>query len=92
VEDGQQAIVFVQTDAKKQLYTMRRVEVTHRFEKTAFVRSRAEDIKKPLTREEAEQGLLPKAPLHKDERVLLRGAVELKAALQDKESGSLQEQ
>jgi cobalt-zinc-cadmium efflux system membrane fusion protein len=39
VEDGQYAVVFVQTDPAKQHYQMRRVQVTHRFDKTAFVRS-----------------------------------------------------
>jgi cobalt-zinc-cadmium efflux system membrane fusion protein len=39
VEDGPNCIVFVQTDAAKQHYRMRRVQPTHRFETTAFVRS-----------------------------------------------------
>jgi len=39
-----------------------------------------------LTAKEAEEGLLPKEPLRPGERVLLAGAVELKAALQDLES------
>jgi cobalt-zinc-cadmium efflux system membrane fusion protein len=86
VEDGQQAIVFVQDKHKKDQFTMRRVEVTHRFEETAFVRSTDIPLDERFGREEKEQGLLPKEPLHKGDRVLLRGAVELKAALLDKES------
>ncbi len=39
VEDGKDSIVFVQTDPKKPVYTMRRVQVTNRFERTAYVRS-----------------------------------------------------
>ena len=40
VEDGQQSIVFVQTDPAKHYYTMRRVEVTERLDRTVFVRSK----------------------------------------------------
>ena len=39
VEDGKDSIVFVQTDRKEAVYTMRRVQVTNRFERTAYVRS-----------------------------------------------------
>ena len=46
VEDGKDSIVFVQTDPKEPVYTMRRVEVTNRFEQTAYVRS------VPLTKDE----------------------------------------
>ena len=38
VEDGRQSLVFVQPDAAKHEFTMRRVQVTHRFERTVFVR------------------------------------------------------
>jgi cobalt-zinc-cadmium efflux system membrane fusion protein len=86
VEDGQQAVVFVQNKQNKDLFTMRRVQVTHRFEGTAFVRCTDIPPKEQLTREEREQGLLPKEPLQVGERVLVRGAVELKAALLDRES------
>jgi cobalt-zinc-cadmium efflux system membrane fusion protein len=91
VEDGQQAIVFVQDKTKKDHFTMRRVQVTHRFERTAFIRSSTIPKKERLKPEEREQGLLPREPLQEGERVLLRGAVELKAALLDKESESSKE-
>ena len=39
VDDGRQSLVFVQPDAAKHQFTMRRVQVTHRFEHTVFVRS-----------------------------------------------------
>jgi cobalt-zinc-cadmium efflux system membrane fusion protein len=91
VEDGQQSIVFVQSDPVKHHYTMRRVELTHRFEKTAFVRATPIPKEKQLTREEKELGLLPKVPLRPGERVLVRGAVELKAALLDRESASVKD-
>src|SRR5262249_26695787 len=53
-EDGQQCVVFVQTDAKKHHYTMRRVVVTHRFDKTAFIRSDPLPEAERLTSEEKE--------------------------------------
>ena len=40
VEDGKDSIVFVQTDPKEPVYTMRRVEVANRFDRTAYVRMR----------------------------------------------------
>ena len=39
VDDGRQSLVFVQPDAAKHQFTMRRVHVTHRFDHTVFVRS-----------------------------------------------------
>jgi cobalt-zinc-cadmium efflux system membrane fusion protein len=86
VEDGQYAVVFVQTDAGKHHYRMRRVQLTHRFEKTAFVRSKPFAPNGALTAEEKELGLLPKEPLLPGERVLKTGVGELKAALLDLES------
>ena len=38
VDDGRQSLVFVQPDAAKHQFTMRRVQVTHRFDRTVFVR------------------------------------------------------
>jgi cobalt-zinc-cadmium efflux system membrane fusion protein len=85
VDDGQQSIVFVEIDAARHYYTMRRVEITDRFDKVAYVRSRPFE-QDDRTREEKELGLLPKEPLHAGERVLQTGAGELKAELMDKES------
>jgi cobalt-zinc-cadmium efflux system membrane fusion protein len=85
VDDGRQSIVFVQTDAARHYYTMRRVELTDRFDKVAYVRSRAFEHD-DRTSEEKELGLLAKEPLHAGERVLQTGAGELKAELTDKES------
>jgi cobalt-zinc-cadmium efflux system membrane fusion protein len=87
VEDGQMCVVFVQSDPAKHLYTMRRVQLVHRFEKVAFVRSSpftAEERK--LTATEKEQGLLPPEPLRPGERILKTGVGELKAALLELES------
>ena len=86
VDDGMQSLVFVQSDPAVHQFTMRRVQVTHRFDRSVFVRDTPLPKEEQLTAKEAEEGLLPKAPLRSGERVLLSGAVELKAALQDLES------
>jgi cobalt-zinc-cadmium efflux system membrane fusion protein len=79
-------IVFVQTNAQKQYYTMRRVDLVARFDKTVFVRSRPFAKGEELTAEEAELGMLPKRPLVSGERILRTGVGELKSALLEKES------
>ena len=56
--------------AAKHQFTMRRVQVTHRFERTVFVRSTPIPKEEQLTAQEAEEGLLPKEPLRPGERVL----------------------
>ena len=81
-----QSVVFVQSDPAAHQFTMRRVHVTHRFDRSVFVRNTPLPKEEQLTAKEAEEGLLPKEPLRPGERVLLAGAVELKAALQDLES------
>jgi cobalt-zinc-cadmium efflux system membrane fusion protein len=86
VEDGKYCVVFVQPDADKPYYTMRRVQLTDRFEKTAFVRSTPLAEKERLSAEEKEMGMPPKQPLRPGERILLSGVGELKAALIDLES------
>ncbi len=86
LEDGLQSVVFVQPDAAVERFTMRRVQVTHRFERSVFVRSSPIPKQDQLTALEAEEGLLPKEALRSGERVLLSGAVELKAALLELES------
>jgi cobalt-zinc-cadmium efflux system membrane fusion protein len=88
VDDGKQSVVFVQEDPAKHQYTMRRVQVTHRFEQKVFVRSVPIPKNDQLTEQEAEEGLLPKAPLLPGERVLQSGGVELKSALLSLQSQS----
>jgi cobalt-zinc-cadmium efflux system membrane fusion protein len=44
VDDGRACFVFVETDAKRHHYTLRRVEVTHRYEDVLFVRSSRGDV------------------------------------------------
>ncbi len=86
VEDGKQSVVFVQPDAAKREFVMRRVEVTHRFDTTMFVRATTIPKDAQLTAEEADEGLLPKEPLRPGERVLVAGAMELKRVVMDLES------
>jgi cobalt-zinc-cadmium efflux system membrane fusion protein len=86
VDDGQQSIVFVQSNAQKQYYTMRRVELVGRFDKTVYVRTRRFTKAEELTVEEAELGMLPRQPLAPGERILLTGVGELKSALLEKTS------
>jgi membrane fusion protein, heavy metal efflux system len=86
VDDGRQSLVFVQPDASKTLYTMRRVQVTHRFERSVFVRSSPFSKDEQLTAAEAEEGLLPKEPIRPGDRVLTAGSVELKRVAIDLES------
>jgi cobalt-zinc-cadmium efflux system membrane fusion protein len=76
----------VQPDPVKHNYTMRRIQLTHRFEKTAFVRSQPFAEKERLTADEKEMGMLPLTPLRPGERILRSGVGELKAALLDLES------
>jgi membrane fusion protein, heavy metal efflux system len=86
VEDGRQSLVFVQPDSATHQFTMRRVQVTHRFDRTAFVRDTPIPKQEQLTAQEAEEGLLPKEPLRPGERVLLSGSLELKRVVSDLES------
>jgi len=86
VDDGKQSLVFVQPDVGAHHFTMRRVQVTQRFDRTVFVRDTPIPKEEQLTALEAEEGLLPKEALRPGERVLLSGAVELKAAVLDLES------
>jgi len=85
-EDGKHSFVFVQPNPALPRYSMRRVQVTHRFEKTAFVRSRLTPAEEKLTPEEAAQGLQPYEPLKPGEHFITSGVLELRAALEDKES------
>jgi cobalt-zinc-cadmium efflux system membrane fusion protein len=85
-EDGKQSFVFVQPDPAQPRYTMRRVKVTHRFEKTAFVRDRLTPAEQKLSPEEIAQGLQPYEPLKPGERFITSGVLELRGALEDMES------
>jgi cobalt-zinc-cadmium efflux system membrane fusion protein len=91
VEDGKDSIVFVQANPERPVYTMRRVQVTNRFDRTAYVRSVATPKNKELAAEEEAQPSLPTEPLCEGERVLTTGALELKTALESKLSEGTKE-
>jgi hypothetical protein len=76
VDDGKQSLVFVQPDPASHQFTMRRVQVIERFDRTVFVRKTPIPKEEQLTGQEAEEGLLPKEALRPGERVLLSGAVD----------------
>jgi cobalt-zinc-cadmium efflux system membrane fusion protein len=86
VDDGRQCVVFVQPDPAAPLFTLRRVEVTHRFDQSVYVRSRLPTGAPALTPAEKDQGLLPREPLREGERVLAEGVLELKKELEGRES------
>jgi membrane fusion protein, heavy metal efflux system len=85
-EDGLQSLVFVQPDPTKREYTMRRVQVTHRFDRSVFIRKTPLAAETQRTPEEADAGLLPKEPLQPGDRVLVAATVELKRVVIDLES------
>ena len=92
VDDGKQCVVFIQPDANEPNYTIRRVLVTHRFDKTAFVRSRLTAAEQKLKPEEKEVGVRVSEPLRPGERVLTAGVLELKKELEDKEATDAEKQ
>jgi len=83
VDDGKQSLVFVLSDPAEHRFTMRRVQVVERFNRTVFVRKSPIPKEEQLTAQEADQGLLPKEALQPGERVLTRGVVERYRVVQD---------
>ena len=83
VDDGRLSFVFVQPDPGKDRFTLRRVLVTHRFDKTAFVKSKLTPKEKERTPDEVKKGIPAAEPLRPGERYLGTGALELRAALED---------
>lgn len=75
VEDGNESVVLVQKDPKQDRFYRRRVAVVRRFADVVYVRSR-------VTPEERARG---QEPLKAGEIVVSAGALELKAALVDRE-------
>jgi cobalt-zinc-cadmium efflux system membrane fusion protein len=76
-----QMLVWVEKDAKKREYVLRRVAVEHRFEQFSIVRSKLTEKDKQLSAIEQARGRRPIEPLLPGERVLTDGIVELTAAL-----------
>lgn len=98
VDDGKQGLVFVQTDPARPQYTMRRVEVTNRFERTVFVRSELDSKLTPkqvtqweLTDQDKEEGLMSRQLLKPGERLIKSGTGELKLAVLALESQARKE-
>jgi cobalt-zinc-cadmium efflux system membrane fusion protein len=83
VEDGNRSYLFIQTDAVKHHYALRRVLVTHRFEKTAFVKSKLSAKEAQRSPEDKSRGVPACRPLRPKERFLASGVLELRAALED---------
>jgi cobalt-zinc-cadmium efflux system membrane fusion protein len=83
-EDGKQSFVFVQPDPQRPYFTLRRVQVAQRFDSLAYVRSRLSPEEERLTADEEAQGMQPRRPLRPGDRILTSGALELRAALEDK--------
>ena len=84
VEDGVDSVVFVQDDAGKPVYTMRRVQVTNRFDHNAYVRSAALQKEDASMIEDGADQPPRTQPLHDGERVLTVGVLELKTTLANK--------
>jgi cobalt-zinc-cadmium efflux system membrane fusion protein len=84
VDDGKLSFLFVQPDPGKDHFTLRRVLVSHRFEKTAFVKSKLTPKEKERTPDELKRGIPAAEPLTPGERYLTTGALELRSALEDR--------
>ncbi len=84
VEDGgRRSYLFVQKDPNKPEYTLRRVVVTNRFARTAFVKSKLKDSDKEPTQEDLALKLPVPEALEEGDRYLPSGILELRAALED---------
>ena len=76
-----ESLVFVQPDAKKPEYLLKRVAVDSRFKDVSFVRSKLTQTDMKISEAEKARGRRPLQPLMADERVVTRGIVEMTAAL-----------
>jgi cobalt-zinc-cadmium efflux system membrane fusion protein len=90
-DDGRQTVVFVQPDPTQPHYTMRRVKVTHRFDKVAYVSTVLTDADIALGNAQVKDGLLPFSALKEGDRLLTSGLLELKKELEDRESALAQQ-
>ncbi len=77
-----EALVFVQPDPEKREYVLRRVAVEQRFMDVTFVYAELKDEHKKAAELDSARGRLPVEPLRPGERVVVRGVVELTAALE----------
>jgi cobalt-zinc-cadmium efflux system membrane fusion protein len=76
-----ESLVFVQPDAKKPEYILKRVAVDSRFKDVSFARSKLTETDKKLSEAEKARGRRPLQPLLPGERIITRGVVEMTAAL-----------
>jgi cobalt-zinc-cadmium efflux system membrane fusion protein len=83
-EDGKQSFLFVQPDPDRPYFTLRRVVVTQRFDRVAYVRSALSSDEQKLSRERKAAGEMEPRPLEERERYLTNGVLELRAALEDR--------
>jgi cobalt-zinc-cadmium efflux system membrane fusion protein len=86
VEEGDKSYLFVLENPTRHHYTLRRVVVTHRFDKVAWVRSKLKPEEDALNQEAKDPDELPRRALHPGERFLANGALELRSALDDLQS------
>jgi membrane fusion protein, heavy metal efflux system len=86
IDDAQQSTVFVQKDPPKANYTMQRVDVVARFEKTALLQSKPLAKRNRLSAEETDLGLLPIEPILPGTRLVQSGVRELKTILEVREA------
>jgi cobalt-zinc-cadmium efflux system membrane fusion protein len=89
VDDGKQCVVFVQPDPAKSEFVLRRVIVTHRFDKTAYIRSDLPVPDKKTRAEAKDQGVRPPEPLRAGDRIITAGVLELKKELEDREAATV---
>jgi hypothetical protein len=87
-----ESLVFVQTDAKKHEYTLRRVPVVERFKEFTFVRTKLTKRDREISEAEQIRGHRPIQPLLPGERVVTLGIVQLTAALDAEKTKALAEQ
>ncbi len=89
VDDGKQCAVFVQPDPASSEYILRRVVVTHRFDRTAFVRSTLSEEEQKVKPEDRDQGVRTPEALLPGDRVITAGVLELKKELEDREAETM---
>jgi cobalt-zinc-cadmium efflux system membrane fusion protein len=81
-EVGGEALVFVETNADKREFTLRRVPVEARYKDAVVVRTVLTPDDEKLSQSEQKQGRRHIEPLRAGDRVITRGVVELTSALE----------
>jgi cobalt-zinc-cadmium efflux system membrane fusion protein len=86
-----ESLVFVETDAKKHEYALRRVAVVERFKEFTFVRCKLTKRDREISDAEQVRGRRPIQPLLPGERVVTLGVCELTAALENEKTKAMLE-